>query len=169
ITVVPGGKERSDSVSLALDALSPKIDIVIVHDAARAFAPVEVFERVMDAVGEGHIAVVPGVPVIDTIKDVDDDGRVRRTVPRASLRVIQTPQGYARAALASVHEASRSPDTSAAAAVQPVHAPTDDAGMCEAAGYEVWFVPGHQDAFKVTTPFDRLIAHALVTQREALR
>lgn len=167
-TVVAGGEERQDSVRAAIDALAPGIDIVIVHDAARAFAPAKVFVRVIDAVASGHVAVVPGMSVIDTIKDVDADGRVRMTVPRASLRAVQTPQGFSRAVLAEAHDnaiAGRNvASDSADSASFPK--PTDDAGMLEAAGYDVWMVAGDPDAFKITTPFDRLIAQALVTRRE---
>jgi len=167
ITIVAGGQERHDSVAAALAVLDPAIDIVIVHDAARAFAPAEVFDRVIAALVGGHVAVVPGVAVVDTMKDVDVDGRVRQTVPRASLRAVQTPQGFSRAELVNTHtEATATRDTSDSP-VSPAPTPTDDAGMMEAAGFDVWVVPGHLDAFKITTPFDRLIAHALVTQREA--
>jgi 2-C-methyl-D-erythritol 4-phosphate cytidylyltransferase len=169
ITVVAGGKERQDSVALALAALNPAIDIVIVHDAARSFAPPEVFERVIAAVASGHVAVVPGVPVVDTIKDVDVDGRVRQTVPRASLRAIQTPQGFSRDALVATHDEIGGVSSERELQAPSTPIPTDDAGMMEAVGYDVWVVTGHPDAFKITTPFDRLIAHALVTQREVLK
>ncbi|MFA7266018.1 MAG: 2-C-methyl-D-erythritol 4-phosphate cytidylyltransferase [Candidatus Nanopelagicales bacterium] len=151
--VVPGGSTRTESVANALAMLPDDIDIVLVHDAARAFTPVEQFLDVIAAVEAGSDAVIPGLAVVDTTKEVDGDGFVVRTVPRDSLRGVQTPQGFRRETLDAVH---RDHDLRGA---------TDDAGMVEASGGHVKVIPGHPDAFKVTTPFDRLIGDALVTSR----
>ena len=151
--VVAGGASRPVSVARALAVLPEAIDVVLVHDAAQAFTPVEQFRAVIDAVASGAPAVVPGLPVVDTIKEVDADSTVVRTVDRAALRGVQTPQGFDRKILVAVHADER------------FGAATDDAGMVEASGGVVTVIPGHQDAFKVTTPFDRTVAEALVSAR----
>lgn len=151
--VVAGGATRTESVAHALAALPEGIEVVLVHDAARAFTPIQQFLDVIAAVEAGADAVIPGLAVVDTIKEVDANGAVVRTVPRDSLRGVQTPQGFRRATLEAVHRD------------HGLQAATDDAGMVEASGGHVKVIPGHPDAFKVTTPFDRLIALALVTSR----
>ena len=149
VVVVAGGAERQDSVAAALAALPPEVDLVLVHDAARAFVPVEVVAAVVAALENGAPAVVPVLAVADTIKQVDVDGRVVRTVPRDDLRSVQTPQGFRRAVLEAAHRS----------VVGPV---TDDAGLVEAAGVTVQTVPGSPLAFKVTTAFDLLLAEAVL-------
>ncbi len=153
IAVVAGGASRPESVANALAELPDGVEVVLVHDAARAFTPVEQFLAVIDAVAAGAKAVVPGVAIVDTIKEVDDFGTVLRTVDRTTLRGVQTPQGFDRETLVAVHA-----DVSLSAA-------TDDAGMVEASGGAVQIIVGHQDAFKITTPFDRTVAEALVASR----
>ena len=148
--VVPGGAERQDSVLAALAALPPEVGLVLVHDAARAFVPAVVVERVIRALRDGAAAVVPVVAVADTVKRVDVNGSVLTTVPREDLRSAQTPQGFRRTVLEAAH----------ASAPRGL---TDDAAMVESAGIEVHTVEGSPEAFKVTTPFDLRIARALVT------
>lgn len=140
LRIVVGGAERGDSVAAGLAALSEQTDAVLVHDAARALAPVDVYDRVISALRAGAVAVVPGLPVIDTIKQVDADGIVLGTPERSTLRVIQTPQGFRRAVLERAHAA-----TSDA---------TDDAGLVERLGEAVIVVPGDERARKITTPGD---------------
>ncbi|GAA3892380.1 2-C-methyl-D-erythritol 4-phosphate cytidylyltransferase [Saccharothrix violaceirubra] len=150
VRVLAGGAERSDSVRIALaHALReiPDTTVVLVHDAARAFTPPHVVKAVVDAVEAGHEAVVPVLPVADTVKEVDDAGVVTSTPDRARLRVVQTPQGFAAGTLRRAHESG-------------LHA-TDDAGLVERLGVRVVTVPGHQDAMKITTPFDLAVAEAL--------
>lgn len=148
VRVVTGGAERSDSVRHALDAAS-YADVVLVHDAARCLAPSGVIRAVVDAVLAGHPAVVPVLPVADTIKQVDPDGRVVSTVDRATLRVVQTPQGFTADLLRRAHRTVG-------------ELVTDDAGLVERMGETVFTVPGHPHAFKITTPFDLAVAEALV-------
>lgn len=143
LVVVPGGAERNDSVANGLAEVGDA-ECVLVHDAARALAPAELFERVIDAVAAGDVAVVPGLAVTDTIKRVDADGVVLDTPPRASLRAVQTPQGFRADVLRSAHSAH----SGQAAAV------TDDAGLVERLGLPVRVVPGLPAAEKVTTPVD---------------
>ncbi|HMM96180.1 2-C-methyl-D-erythritol 4-phosphate cytidylyltransferase [Phycicoccus sp.] len=143
--VVAGGAERTDSVAAGLAALDPGCDVVLVHDAARCLAPLAVFERVVAAVRAGHAGVVPGVPVVDTVKGVDARGVVTGTPARDGLRAVQTPQGFRRDVLAAAH---------AGGAAAP-----DDAALVEALGHEVLVVDGDLRAFKVTTVDD--LAHAV--------
>ena len=103
VTVVAGGATRQESVRLALAALPDDVDVVLVHDAARPLVPVELVDRVAAAVRDGADAVVPGLPVADTVKRVDPTGRVEETLDRSALRAIQTPQGFRRPVLAAAH------------------------------------------------------------------
>ena len=156
VAVVAGGAERADSVAAGLAALPDDVGIVLVHDAARAFTPTAVFDRVVDAVRSGHAAVIPAVPVVDTIKQVQQDvsGDVETVVStpdRAGLRAVQTPQGFLRETLQRAHAESRG-------------AVTDDAGMVEALGGRVAVVPGDHRAFKVTTARDLEVAAAMVEE-----
>ncbi len=121
--IVAGGADRSASVAAGLAALNPDDGIVLVHDAARCLAPADLFTRVIHAVRAGHPAVVPGVPVTDTIRVVDGQGRVLATPERESLRGIQTPQGFLREVLEHAH-------------ADGGHA-TDDAGLVERIGGHV--------------------------------
>lgn len=149
LTVVAGGVTRQASVSAALAASPADLDIVLVHDAARALAPVDLIERVAAAVRAGHDAVIPVLPVVDTVKQIDSAGAVVATVDRSLLRAVQTPQGFRRAVLIAAH----------AGAVDDL---TDDAGLVEKAGFEVWTVPGAAAAMKITEPFDLQVAELLL-------
>ncbi len=159
LDVVPGGAERVDSVAAGLAALPADVGIILVHDAARAFTPPEVFERVVHAVRSGHPAVVPALPVTDTVKQVVGAGDVERvtaTPDRAGLRAVQTPQGFLRETLERAHAQGRG---------EVRH--TDDAGMVEAAGGHVAVVPGDPRALKVTTPGDLELAARWVADDHA--
>jgi 2-C-methyl-D-erythritol 4-phosphate cytidylyltransferase len=147
--VVAGGATRQESVAAALAVVPAEFEIILVHDAARALTPPSLIEAVAAAVRDGHDAVIPALPVVDTIKQVDAQGRVAATVERAQLRAIQTPQGFRRGLLFKAHAAA-------------VDSHTDDAGMVEQLGAPVHTVPGHPHAFKITTPLDLVIAQALL-------
>lgn len=153
LTLVVGGAERQESVCRALARVPAEFPIVLVHDAARAFAPPELVDRVAAAVRGGHDAVIPVLPVVDTVKRVDADGRVEATVDRAPLRSVQTPQGFRREVLAEAHRAA------VADGVAPA---TDDAGLVERIGGTVHTVPGEEAALKITRPFDLRVAALLV-------
>jgi 2-C-methyl-D-erythritol 4-phosphate cytidylyltransferase len=148
--VVAGGADRSASVSAGLRALLPGDDIVLVHDAARALAPAPLFEAVADRVRAGSPAVVPGLPVIDTVKVVDASGRVTSTPPRESLRGIQTPQGFRREILEHAHA------TGSGA--------TDDAALVELTGVGVTVIDGDPRAVKVTSPRDLALALTILQE-----
>ena len=154
VRVVAGGATRTASVRRALAELSSDVDVVLVHDAARALAPPSLVRRVVEAVDAGADAVVPVVPVADTVKQVDMRGVVVATVDREMLRAVQTPQGFRRSVLVAAHDAGGA-DIDA----------TDDAGLVERLGVTVLTVPGAVEAMKVTTPADLLVADALLRAR----
>lgn len=149
VVVVAGGAERTDSVAAGLAALSSTVELVLVHDAARCLAPVEVFDRVLAALAVGAKGVVPGVAVVDTIKVVDDGGVVTGTPDRSSLRAVQTPQGFDRTVLTAAHASGS--------------AATDDAALVEALGHSVVVVEGDARALKITTRDDLAQAERLLT------
>ncbi|TRW43232.1 2-C-methyl-D-erythritol 4-phosphate cytidylyltransferase [Georgenia yuyongxinii] len=159
--IVPGGATRQASVAAGLAALPGDVDVVLVHDAARCLAPAALVRSVEAAVRQGHRAVVPALPVTDTIKAVgpaDSSGAepVTATMDRGALRAVQTPQGFDRTLLEAAHAAG------AARAADEAVAASDDAGLVEALGEPVWVVPGHERAMKITTPRDIALAHLLV-------
>jgi 2-C-methyl-D-erythritol 4-phosphate cytidylyltransferase len=157
VSVVAGGATRTGSVRRALDhALRrlPAADVILVHDAARAFAPPAVFAAIVRAVRAGLPAVIPVLPVVDTIKVVDGAGRIMSTVDRSSLRSVQTPQGFAADVLRRAHS-------------QAGLDATDDAALVEALGEQVHAVPGDPRSFKITTPLDLTLAEALVAKAPA--
>lgn len=132
------------------------MDIVLVHDAARALTPPSVFQAVARTVAEGAAAVVPAIPVSDTIKVVEGN-RVTATPDRASLRAIQTPQGFDAQTLRRAH-----------AEQDRYGVVTDDAMLVESMGIPVTVTEGDPLAFKVTMPHDLMLAEALVRQAEAV-
>ncbi|ORV62178.1 2-C-methyl-D-erythritol 4-phosphate cytidylyltransferase [Mycobacterium europaeum] len=149
-TVVAGGPDRTTSVSLALTALAGDPEYVLVHDAARALTPPALIARVVDALRAGHNAVVPALPLHDTIKAVDANGVVLGTPERAGLRAVQTPQGFARELLLRAYQRAGTADF------------TDDASLVEHVGGQVQVVDGDPLAFKITTQLDLLLAEAVV-------
>ncbi|MFG2721341.1 2-C-methyl-D-erythritol 4-phosphate cytidylyltransferase [Streptomyces sp. NPDC048416] len=159
VLVVPGGETRQESVKLGLDALPPGFDAVLVHDAARPLVPVDTVDAVIEAVRDGAPAVVPALPLADTVKQVEpsEDGSpepVVATPERARLRAVQTPQGFDHDTLVRAHETV-------------TDNVTDDASMIEQLGLTVVVVPGHEEAFKVTRPLDLVLAEAVLARRRA--
>jgi 2-C-methyl-D-erythritol 4-phosphate cytidylyltransferase len=166
VEVVPGGATRQASVAAAVAVLPDDVDVVLVHDAARPLAPAALTARVVEAVRAGHPAVVPGLPVVDTVKRVaapDASGAepVRETVPRADLRAVQTPQGFDRALLVAAHAAG------AAEGADERTAASDDAGLVERLGRPVWVVRGDDRAAKITTARDLALAELLLAEEDA--
>jgi len=138
-----GGRERSDSVRNGLEDLPDEMRIVLIHDAARPFVELDVMDRVIEQARLGSVAV-PGLRVPDTVKDVEPDFRVVRTLDRTRLWRAQTPQVFPREMIESAHL-----DASAAGI-----AATDDAALCERLGFPVVMVEGSQLLHKVTTEDD---------------
>lgn len=158
IRIVAGGETRQESVRLGLAALPEDVDIVLVHDAARPLVPVEIVDGVVAAVRDGAPAVVPGLPLADTVKQIDPGTNIVTGTPeRALLRAVQTPQGFRRDVLATAHATVPGDGEGA----------TDDAGMVERTGVQVVVVPGHEEAFKVTRPLDLVLAEAVLARRRA--
>jgi 2-C-methyl-D-erythritol 4-phosphate cytidylyltransferase len=157
LVVVEGGDSRSESVRRALAALPGSVQVVLVHDAARPLVPGALVDAVVAAVRAGADAVVPGLPVVDTVKQVDAAGAVVATVDRSALRAVQTPQGFRRAVLDAAYGGPESGEA------------TDDAGHVERHGGRVVVVPGAEEAFKVTRPLDLLLAEAVLAGRERSR
>jgi len=148
--VVTGGAERQSSVAAALAAVPPEFQIVLVHDAARALTPPTLVDQVAAAVRAGHDAVIPVLPVVDTITQVDADGQVAGTPDRSTLRAVQTPQGFRRPVLEAAHAGAAGASA------------TDDASLVARLGVPVHTVPGSPEAMKITTWSDLLIAEALL-------
>src|SRR5262249_27857228 len=154
VVALPGGASRQESVAAAMAALPSDVDVVLVHDAARPLVPLSV----VDAVAEAGLAGAPaGVPVLPGGGTPERGGRRRRgggTGARADLRAVQTPQGFHREVLVKAH-----------AAADPRDPVTDDAGLVERLGIPVATVPGSTDALKITTPFDLVVAEAILRGR----
>ena len=140
VSVITGGVLRSDSIRLAISKIPTNYEYVLVHDAARALASTTLASSVLNQLIQGEQAVIPALDVVDTIKEVDNNGYVRNTLNRASLKAIQTPQGFSRSVLERAHQASEDA--------------TDDAALVEALGIAVKVVAGEQCALKITTPSD---------------
>ena len=145
--VITGGVLRSDSVKLAVAAISSSVEKILVHDAARGLATSDLAARVLKEL-EGEEAVIPVLQVIDTVKEVDAAGYVRNTPDRNQLRAVQTPQGFSKSVLLRAHEASEDA--------------TDDAALVEALGIKVKTIPGEALALKITNPEDIALAVSLL-------
>ncbi len=149
--VVAGGATRAASVRLAMDALPPLTEVVLVHDAARPFVPPDVVQRVAEAVW-AHGAAAAALPVADTLRRAGGESSFGETVERDGLWAMQTPQGARRVLLAAAY---------AHADAHPAQVATDEAGLLLAAGTPVRVVTGDARAFKLTTPSDAVLAEAL--------
>jgi 2-C-methyl-D-erythritol 4-phosphate cytidylyltransferase / 2-C-methyl-D-erythritol 2,4-cyclodiphosphate synthase len=150
--VVAGGTTRQESVASGLAALPHNVATVLVHDAARPLTPSIVFDEVVAAVRSRGHGVVPALDVVDTIKRVDDHGRVLETVDRTELAAVQTPQGFPRRALVAAYAAATAEFT-------------DDAALAASAGVTIDAVPGDARSFKVTLPADLRRAESIVAER----
>ena len=153
--VVVGGATRQASVAAGLARVGDA-EVVLVHDAARALTPPELFDRVVRAVASTGRGAIPGLPVSDTIKRTAAGGAVVETVDRAQLSAVQTPQGFPAEQLVAAY----------ASAARDV---TDDAQLMADAGHEVLVVPGDPLAFKVTTAWDLRRAEELLRPASATR
>jgi 2-C-methyl-D-erythritol 4-phosphate cytidylyltransferase len=155
LLVSVGGRDRSESVYSGLEDLPEDIDYVLVHDAARPLATAATIDRVLGEARRGHGAVA-AIPVVDTLKEVDEAGRVVRTVERARLWRAQTPQGFPRAMIEHAYVDARRARVTA----------TDDAALCERLGYPVVVVRGSERGLKITEDADFARAEALATLGE---
>ena len=140
VEVITGGVLRSDSIRIAIAKIPSNYEYVLVHDAARALASTRLASEVINQLIRGQQAVIPTLEVIDTIKEVDNQGYVRNTLNRSLLKIVQTPQGFNRSVLERAHQASEDA--------------TDDAALVEALGIQVKTIAGEDQAFKITTKGD---------------
>lgn len=152
--VVGGGATRQESVYNGIMATSPDADVVLVHDAVRPLVTVEMIQNVTMAAFE-HGAAVPGVPVKDTIKMVDEEGFAAATPPRERLVAAQTPQAFRRDVIVRAHEAAR----------RDGFLGTDDAALVERLGGRVAVVPGAETNIKLTTPEDVAVVERFLSER----
>ena len=150
LLVAAGGAERGDSVWAGLADLPDECSVVVVHDAARPFLDAATIDRVIAAARDGTGAVA-ALPVVDTLKEVDADGRIARTVDRTRLWRAQTPQAFPRDLIVRAYREARSARVVA----------TDCAALCERLGLAVRVVMGSERAMKITTPDDFARAEAL--------
>jgi 2-C-methyl-D-erythritol 4-phosphate cytidylyltransferase/2-C-methyl-D-erythritol 2,4-cyclodiphosphate synthase len=155
VRFVAGGPRRQDSVANGVDALSAEAQVVLVHDAARPMVSAELISRTIAAAASAGAAIA-AVPIHDTVKQVTLEGGVgfiEKTLPRETLFLAQTPQGFRRDVLDAVVAMGRE----AADA-------TDEASLAERAGYRVQVVPGDVDNLKITTEADLARAEGIVKQ-----
>jgi 2-C-methyl-D-erythritol 4-phosphate cytidylyltransferase len=149
-----GGETRTDSVRNGLEDLPDEASIALIHDAARPLVDDAVVDRVIAKAREGDCAV-PGLPIMDTVKEVNDQGNVVRTMDRSRLWRVQTPQGFPREVIERAHREARKEKATA----------TDDAALCERIGARVVIVPGNPRMMKVTTENDFERIEALFAAR----
>ncbi|SCC42116.1 2-C-methyl-D-erythritol 2,4-cyclodiphosphate synthase [Arthrobacter sp. NIO-1057] len=167
LRTVGGGSSRADSVRRGLGEVSDHARNILVHDAARAFAPVELYQRVIDALNAGKAAaVIPALAVTDTISVVEPAGEagvefIANTPARSTLRAVQTPQGFNAEALRQAHAKL---DHHTESELEKV---TDDASIVRANGEKVQVVNGDQQALKVTHPEDIDTANQLVAEQDS--
>jgi 2-C-methyl-D-erythritol 4-phosphate cytidylyltransferase len=143
LVISVGGRTRSESVANGLDDLPDEAEIVLVHDAARPLVDADTIDRVVTSV-RGGTSTIAALPVVDTLKEVGDDGVIVRTVNREGIWRAQTPQGFSRRVLVDAHRRARAERISA----------TDDAALCERLGIPVRVVRGSERALKVTESVD---------------
>lgn len=144
VVVVTGGATRSESVRLGLAAVDPAAQFILVHDAARSLASTQLAQSIIAALQSGEVAVIPGLAEVDTVNVIGSDGYVVSTPDRASLRIIQTPQGFQADILREAHQQSAEA--------------TDDASLVSKLGHKVRVIAGEEAALKITTPADLAIA-----------
>jgi len=154
--VVAGGATRQESVYEGLTALEPPLDLVVVHDGARPLVKAEAIRSCVEAAAR-YGAVVQAVPITDTIKEADEEGRVRQTLDRSCLWSVQTPQVFSYDLLLRAHQA----------ALREGFEGTDDASLVERMGAEVRILRGSYENLKITSPEDLLVAEWILQRRKA--
>ncbi|MBV6520905.1 MAG: 2-C-methyl-D-erythritol 4-phosphate cytidylyltransferase [Gemmatimonadaceae bacterium] len=143
LLVSVGGRQRSDSVWSGIEDLPEEVRVVVVHDAARPLVTDATIDAVIARARAGRGAVA-ALPVVDTLKEVDADGRIVRTIDRATLWRAQTPQAFPREMIERAY----------LQAIRDGIVATDDAALCERLQLEVTVVPGSERALKVTEESD---------------
>jgi 2-C-methyl-D-erythritol 4-phosphate cytidylyltransferase len=151
IELVVGGEHRQQSVESALNAITAEADdIVLVHDAVRPFVTKEIIHEVIEA-AKKHGAAIAGLPAVDTVKQVErisEGAVIKATIPRASVVMAQTPQGFRYSVIKRVFDE----------AAADGFLGTDEASLAERSGHEVAVVMGSPKNIKITTPGDMELA-----------
>jgi 2-C-methyl-D-erythritol 4-phosphate cytidylyltransferase len=155
VTLVAGGRTRTDSVRNGLAALPDRTELVLVHDAARPFVTAGLIDRVIAAAS--GTAVIPAIRATDTLKEVDEAGEVIATLDRERIWNAQTPQAFPFGALLDAHRRAE----------REGWKPTDDAGLFERIGARVRVVEGDPENLKITGPFDLEVARLIAARRRA--
>lgn len=151
IKLVKGGKERCDSVSNALKITNSNSRIILIHDVARPLVRKEDIIKLIKAVRKNGAAIL-AVPVVDTIKRVNQAGRIKETLPRHELWAAQTPQGFKRDVIIKAYNGF----------LRKRIIITDDASLVEHIGYPVKIIPSSYTNIKITTPADKIFAQELL-------
>lgn len=149
--VIPGGEERQDSVYQGLKYLKDIPDLILIHDAVRPFLTERLIREVIKA-ASSFKAAIAAIPVRDTIKEVDKEGLVKKTIPRDNIWDIQTPQAFEYSLLRQAYEEAFRHNFYA----------TDDAALVERCGYKVKIVSGAPENIKITLPGDLPLAEAIL-------
>ncbi len=155
LLVSVGGRARGDSVFSGIEDLSEEVEIVVIHDAARPLVTDATIAEVI-ALARTGTGAIAALPVVDTLKEVDDDGRVVRTMERTRLWRAQTPQAFPRDMIERAYLDARRSGVAA----------TDDAALCERLGFPVVVVRGSEQAMKITEEGDFARADALARLSE---
>lgn len=149
--IVPGGACRQESVRAGLEVADPDAEVVLIHDAVRPLVRLELVERVAARAARCGGAIA-AVPAIATIKEVNGEGRILNTPPRHNLWMAQTPQGFRRKLLNRAYQTAEERGMSG----------TDDAGLVEALGADIYVVEDSPENIKITTPEDTAVAAAIL-------
>lgn len=151
IRLVPGGKERQDSVYNGLREIRDEPSIVAIHDGVRPFITNHDISMCIEAAGKFGAGIL-GVPAMDTLKQVTDDSFIVKTIARETIWLAQTPQAFQFRLIKAAHEAAKQNGIQG----------TDDASLVEAMGESVKMVPGNKYNIKITTPEDLKFAEAIL-------
>jgi len=154
-TIVEGGKERTDSVYEGLCAVDEDTYIVLIHDGVRPLVSTSLITSVIQQT-KIYGAVVPGVPIKETIKEKSKENLVLKTLSREKLYLIQTPQGFKYELIKNAHKIARSSNLKQ----------SDDAGILEKLGERVYIIPGEEKNIKITTCFDFKLAEMLLKEEQ---
>jgi 2-C-methyl-D-erythritol 4-phosphate cytidylyltransferase len=152
--VIPGGKQRQDSVRNGLEALSADAEIIVIHDGVRPFVTKEMIEESIRSAARFGAAII-AMPVKDTIKMAHPDGTVDRTLERKSLWQAQTPQTFQASLIREAY----------LKAAEDGYTGTDDASLVERLGKKIHILPGSYTNIKITTPEDLMLANLILKMR----
>jgi len=151
--IIPGGRERQDSVQKGLEALPPEVDLVVIHDGVRPLVTSDLIEKVVEGVRETGAATV-GLPLVDTVKKIDEKGYIKETIERKGLWLTQTPQAFLVSLLKEAYwQAYR----------DGIYA-TDDCALVERLGKNVKMLMGRRENIKITTKDDLKWAEFFLSQ-----